>query len=65
MRVVTGTYDLYYGGSPSGTSPSAPLGPSLRLASGVSVTSAGTTTLEVDVPVVRVRGAMNCIIEAG
>jgi len=58
VRVVTGTYDLFYGGSPSGTSPSAPLGPSVRLASGVSVTSAATTTLEVDVPVVSVRGAM-------
>ena len=59
VRVVTGTYDLYYGGpSPSGTSSSAPLTPGLRLASGVSVTSAATTTLEVDVPVVRVRGAV-------
>ena len=59
VRVVTGTYDLHYGGpSPSSSPSSAPLTPGVRLASGVNVTSSATTTLEVDVPVVTVRGAV-------
>ena len=57
VRVVTGTYDLYYGG-PSATSSLVPLTPSVRLASGITVTPAGTTTVDADVPMVKVRGAI-------
>lgn len=57
VRVVTGTYDLYYGG-PSVTSSLVPLTPSVRLASGITVSSAGTTTVDADVPMVKVRGAI-------
>ena len=57
VRVVAGTYDLYYGG-PSATSSLLPLTPSVRLASGITVSSAGTTTVDVDVPMVKVRGAI-------
>jgi len=58
VRVVPDTYDLYYGGGISSTSSSVPLTPSVRLASAITVTSGGTTTVDADVPMVKVRGAI-------
>jgi hypothetical protein len=56
LRVVPGTYDLYYQGSTSVAS--VPANTKVKIKSDVVVASSGTTVVDIDVPAVPVTGIM-------
>jgi hypothetical protein len=57
-RVMPGTFDLYYASNAAATGSAAPLNQLARLATGVVIPAAPTTTLDVDVPSVTVAGGI-------